>query len=474
MAVEPHEKTRVQRVAVMPFGVYSGQGGLADITDFVGEGLARRGFAVVPQDRLEKFRIKHRIRRAEFMDRAVLRMLGVELDVDALVVGHTFMTGTDVPCATVAAQMVACSGSSVVWAQSISASGDDYATVLGLGRIGTMEELLPRIVEELLDTMPYEVAITASSAPAYEFARVGFQPDVLRGGQSTRLVVELKSGFEEGRRVLAFLLDKQIELTDEGNGRFAGVLVAPMIERSYPLSIYIADAWNKLVTVDTDAVLTVDNSPPPFSVHFSGALLSPNGDGVMDRILFTPEVGESLYIRDWSVLITNDSGVAKRSEEGRGPLPESFVWHGEDDMGHTVPDGEYLCALTVTDRAGNSAVTPEERVVVDTVPPDVAVYLVETAGTRMVALAPGPADDVARWRLILHERDGRRIAGFHGMGTPPATVLVSETAAAYSLEASDSAGNRQWVELSPLMPKKPVVREGDIESPKKKVWVDDF
>lgn len=464
----------VRRVAVMPFGVYSTEGGLADVTDFVGAELTGRGFSVVPQDKLEQFRIQHRIRRAELMDYSVLRVLGVELGVDALVLGQAHLAGDEVPSATITAQMVECGGSSVVWAQSVSASGEDYATVLGLGRIGTMEELLPRLVGDLLESLPAEVFVHASSAPDFEVARAGFQPDVLRGGQPTRLVVEVRSGAEPVRQVRAYLLDREIELHAQGNGLFSGELTAPLVERSYPVRIYVTDAWNSLVNVDTDAVLTVDNSPPPLSVHFRGNLLSPNDDGVQDSILFTPEAGETLYINGWSVTITDATGFAVRTEKGRGPLPEYFVWHGEDDGGRTVTDGEYACALTVTDRAGNSAVTSGQRMVVDTVPPGVTVALVEEAGVRVVTVDPGIAGEVARWRLNLHGRDGGVLVRFRGQGAPPATVEAPEGAVAYSLEASDQAGNRQWVDVTPLQLRQPQVQELDLGPKERKVWVDDF
>ncbi|MBU1001579.1 MAG: hypothetical protein KKE73_03540 [Proteobacteria bacterium] len=473
MAVEPVGQGRVRRLAVMPFGVFADQGRLVDVTDFVGAAFANRGFSVVSQNRLEQFRVLHRIRRAEFMDRAALRVLGVELGVDALVVGQAHLAGGDVPRGTVTAQMVECGGSSVVWAGSVSASGDDYATVLGLGRIKIMEVLLQRLVEDLLNSVPGEMSVLTSSVPDFEIARAGFQPEVLRGGQPTRLVVEIKPGGEPLRQVRAYLLDREIELQAQGDGHFSGELLAPLVERSYPVRIYVTDAWNRLVTVDTDAMLTVDNSPPPLSVHFNGRLLSPNNDGVLDRILFTPEVGESLYIRSWTVRIADAADTTVRFEEGRGLLPEFFVWRGEDDEGRALPDGEYACTLTVTDRAGNSTATSVQRMVVDTTPPQVEVFLVEADGARVLTLDPGASGQVHRWSLTLFGLDGVLVE-LHGRETPPATIEAPEGAMAYSLEVWDLAGNRQRVDLSPLIPRKPQLQEMDLRPEKREVWVDDF
>ncbi|BBD07181.1 hypothetical protein [Desulfovibrio ferrophilus] len=474
MAAEPIPQGRVRRVAVMPLGMFSNQGHLIDAADYVGAGLAGRGFDVVPQDRLEQFRVDHRLRRAEFMDRSVLRVLGVELGVDALVVGQAYMTGEDIPRATVSAQLVECGDSSVVWAESVSASGDDYTTVLGLGRINDMETLLQRVVGDLLSSMPEEMLVHPSTVPDFEIARAGFKPEILRGGQRATLVVEIKPGGEPLRRIRAYLLDREIELHAQGNGHFSGELIAPMVERSYPLRIYVTDAWNKLVTVETDAVLTVDNSPPPLSFHSSDRVLSPNADGVQDQIRFTPEVGDSLHIRGWSVCVTDASGHAVRSEEGRGELPEFFVWGGQDDAGHIMPDGEYVCSLTVTDRAGNSTVASVQRLEVDTAPPRVAVSLVEVDERRMVTMTPAPLDKVSRWSLTLHRDDRSVIIEYYGRGTPPPTVQVPDRAAAYSLETWDQVGNRQWVDVSPLLPPEPEFQEMDLEPQERKVWVDDF
>lgn len=474
VAAEPSARGRVRRVAVMPMGMFADQGSLVDVADYVGAGLGRRGFEVVPQDRLERFRVTHRLRRAEFIDRAVLRVLGVELGVDALVVGQAYMTGGDIPQATVAAQLVECGDASVVWAESVSASGDDYTTVLGLGRIGNMEDLLQRIVADLLSSVPDEMFVQVSSLPDFEIARAAFKPDVLRGGQPTTLVVEVRPGDQPLRQVRAYLLDKEIDLHAMGNGHFSGELIAPMIERTYPLRVYVTDRWNKLVTVETDASLTVDNSPPALSVSFSDRFLSPNDDGVQDRVLFTPKADELLRIRDWAVRITDASGNEVRSEDGRGELPEFFMWRGQDGKGHTVPDGEYACSLMVSDSAGNSSITPVQWMVVDTSAPQVAVSLVEADALRTVVMVPGPLDTIVRWDLTLYGRDSDMVAGFHGQGTPPPSVKAPAEAVAYSLEVLDQAGNRQWVEISPLIPRQPEVQETDLRPQERKVWVDDF
>ena len=470
-------RTGIRTVAVMPFGVYASQGRPTDVTDAVSDALRARGFSVLPKGELEAYRIRRRIRRAEFMDRAALRGLGLELNVDAVVMGKADMAFDEVPSATVAAQMVECGDARMVWAGMASHSGADGALLLELGAVRDMDALLARVMADLLRTLPAEAYVNESSGPDVAVARAGFQPEVLRGGDRARLVVELRPGDEESRTVRAYLLDKEIPLRREGPGRFGGEIEAPMVERVYPLRLFVADAWSHLEAVETDAVLTVDNSPLAVSVDLRDTEISPNGDGVRDRLLFTADVGDMRGVGGWNVRILDATGRAVRTDQGHGPLPDVFTWDGMDNTGHLLADGEYFCVLALTDRAGNSAEARPGRVVVDTTAPDVSALLAPDQDGRIVVELAGEATaDVRLWELILHRADGTVMARFRGRGAPPATLeargLSGERPVAYSVEALDRAGNRQRMELVPLAVRVPVPQETDL--PEREVWINDF
>jgi len=114
------------------------------------------------------------------------------------------------------------------------------------------------------------------------------------------------------------------------------------------------------VTVDTVA-------PVVKSASASSALISPNGDGILDTASFKlASTGATL----WTVRIAAGSAAPVRSVSGTGGAIK-FTWNGRGDTGAVVPDGVYAVTLAACDVAGNCA-TKAYPVRVDTTPPTVA------------------------------------------------------------------------------------------------------
>jgi spore germination protein YaaH/flagellar hook assembly protein FlgD len=114
------------------------------------------------------------------------------------------------------------------------------------------------------------------------------------------------------------------------------------------------------VTIDTVA-------PKVASASASTTLISPNGDGVLDR---TRLAMTATGATRWSARVTDREGALVRSASGPGATA-SLTWLGTDTEGARVSDGRYTVALAGYDDAGNPAARTW-AVTVDTAGPKIA------------------------------------------------------------------------------------------------------
>jgi hypothetical protein len=112
------------------------------------------------------------------------------------------------------------------------------------------------------------------------------------------------------------------------------------------------------------AVATGDTTRPILRIHHAGTsermvrqpadervVISPDGDGVADRLLLRVRLSETSTVR---IVIRDGQGRRvfsrtrlKRAGDGR------IVWHGRAGTGRRVPDGDYRLRLVPIDPAGN-------------------------------------------------------------------------------------------------------------------------
>lgn len=477
---------KIKRAAVTPFGTFTVGDISVDMTFLISDSLIKNGFKVISQDVLENFLVKRRIRGTEFLDRPAIREMGVVLKADVLLLGSVdLLEDGENPQVAINAQMINCFDGSVVWANSVSRTGDDFATFLGLGRITSLKNLVEITVEELLSNLPSTVNFAGSSVTPIEISHAGFFPDVLRGGETTRLSIEVREVTGRLRDIKAFVLDSEINLKTEDGRWYAGTISAPAIDGVYPLKIYISDQQNRLFSIDSAATLTVHNRPPEVALSFPQRLLSPNNDGIKDYIQFFPELLKAVTLKSWQVEITNEAGSVVRSEGGFGVLPAGFVWRGENNQYKTVEDGTYFCRLLVEDKAGNRTSTAKEKIVVDRTPPEAAVFLAgENEESLTLSLEIKDISEIADLEVIVYDRTGSEEGRFEGKGNIPAALAClikknpkkvlsqeGEGQLAYSLEVRDIAGNRLRIERQPLKLLRPEVTEPE---KKRDEWVEDF
>ena len=84
---------------------------------------------------LNKFLLKERIRSTGYISKDIAGKLGEELNVKAIMVGsiNSFSIGEN-PRIGFSARLVDSSDGAILWANHAAATGEDFTTILGLGR----------------------------------------------------------------------------------------------------------------------------------------------------------------------------------------------------------------------------------------------------------------------------------------------------------------------------------------------------
>ncbi len=98
--------------------------------------------------------------------------------------------------------------------------------------------------------------------------------------------------------------------------------------------------------------------------------ISPNGDGLYEktRFIISADTGK---IKIWTLEIKNDLGVPIKTFMGNEMIPVALEWDGTDERNAVVPDGKYVCVMTIDGKY--PARSNELWVNVDTMEPFVGI-----------------------------------------------------------------------------------------------------
>ncbi|MBA3065351.1 OmpA family protein [bacterium] len=135
-------------------------------------------------------------------------------------------------------------------------------------------------------------------------------------------------------------------------------------------AFFSAHFSKKLVITSSDTVI-IDCSAPESDLKVSPEIISPDGDGKDDTMLFNISSKDMTFIARWSLEISDEKDTPVKLFEGKGAVPESVTWDGKDDYyGRVVPNGIYSAELILTDSLRNKSAPIKAKLRVH-VPPKV-------------------------------------------------------------------------------------------------------
>lgn len=165
-ADEPGTEQRVskEKIAIFDFENLSGaEDVLTHVMPAVTGLMKSKGFDLQDEESLNDFLIKERVRTTGYISRELALKMEKELNVTAVLLGtiYTFSMGSN-PQLGLSARLVDSSTGEILWSEYASATGDDFTSLLGLGTLHSMEELLPVVMDRVFASFSIEPPLKVS------------------------------------------------------------------------------------------------------------------------------------------------------------------------------------------------------------------------------------------------------------------------------------------------------------------------
>lgn len=188
---------------------------------------------------------------------------------------------------------------------------------------------------------------------------------------------------------------------------------------------------NGFVSTDISPLFTVDITPPLASVRAGYEAFSPNNDGVQDEMPVTQSGSNEVLWRGEVRNAAAPQAAPVRVLRFAGTPPPAIRWDGHTDAGALAPDGQYVYALSATDRAGNFAAAETQAFTLSTA--DTSILLTTDLrafspnGDRVkdtVNLVPQIKSraGIASWQAEVLDAQGAAVRAFSGGATVPQNI----------------------------------------------------
>lgn len=477
----------ITKIAVLPFDNLSDEHLPLNFTQIFHNYLKQERFEVIPQDVVEQFFIRRRIRRISLINGTIAQELRRTLEADVFIIGSiNALAGGGNPQIDMSVQMVDTIDSSTIWMNSVSFSGDDFGTFFGIGKIRSLERLVEIAIKDLVRDVPKvfekKKAKQINMVP-FEIVRASFYPKVVEGERPVELMIEVRGIAGRPTYMHAIVQDKSIPLIQDGERWYRGSFTSPRFEGSYILKLYAIGKLNKVFFFDALASLSVDNTPPLVSMISRGTLISPNNDGVNDYTIFFPRLLTADTLQAWIFEIRDKDGKLIRSDEGGDELPKGLIWRGENNTSQPVHDGTYFAQLLVKDQAGHEAATDKAMIMVDRSLPEVKIIPCKISKDMVTFhVESKDASKIVGWSITIYDHSDEVVGAFSGKQDLPSILYCAikkspnkKDTLTYSLEIRDAAGNMLTVEKEPVKLQTP--KGAPLKTPgnkKEEQWLEDF
>ncbi len=163
------------RVALLPFeNLTDDKAALRHVMPFLIGRLEERGLEVVDEDNLSSLLCKERVRATGYVSKELARKIREEFGVETVLAGAIISFSTqETPRFGILARLINSSDGRILWAGFASATGDDFITILGLGKLQTIFGLIPKVTDMLFANFSIE-GLQRKAEPSYKIAVMPF------------------------------------------------------------------------------------------------------------------------------------------------------------------------------------------------------------------------------------------------------------------------------------------------------------
>jgi TolB-like protein len=442
------------KVAILPFKNFSEYPGIfeAKLLPEIINCLKVAGYEIVPYKDTYNFLLTHRLRAVGSVSRATARRIGKIFGAHFILVGtiNFFQEESDNPVFGLSMRFVQAGDGNIYWAKDISFSGEDFAGLLGLGKVSKMERLLARIFRSDLPIIPQVSSPPPlQPLPPFELDRLVFNK-YSRGKERVNTFVSFIPIDAEPSLVKVIFRDKEIKMKKDEEGIFSAEIVTPQAEGFYPFFFHCYLGKERWAIIPGEGIW-IDNQPPDIELSLQAPFISPNGDGILDYATFNIIDKSPGPIREWKFIITDIHKKPLLSHHQRGVPPDQFFWRGIDEEGMPLADGNYYVQMQAQDLAGNQGESQFLSLSLDTKNPELTLEgtIEESLGVRNITFRITCKDQspIKDWSIELLDREGKSLGYQDGIGLPPPQIKwekipLEVKEVSYILKVIDMAGNK--------------------------------
>lgn len=218
----------------------------------------------------------------------------------------------------------------------------------------------------------------------------------------------------------------------------------PALDGEYDFVLTGTDMAGNTVVEKTQNHFALDTSKTEVMLASSDLIISPNGDGVQDFIIFTPVVKENVNVAKYNFEIKNNAGKTVYSMSGTGKVPATIKWEGKDVASKYVADGKYNASLSIESTNGSLAKVEVPGIIIDTVAPSVDL------STEYTLISPdndGNKDELVintkscsaedLWHVTVVDKNGKTV-----FQQDYNKYIGGSANSSFKWDASDSTGNK--------------------------------
>lgn len=133
----------------------------------------------------------------------------------------------------------------------------------------------------------------------------------------------------------------------------------------------IDKAGNKIVKHIKD--ITISSTILPVKVTGRPQAFSPNGDYILDKIFFYPEIKKTSLFEKWQLSIFDKSRNMIKKFKGKRHIPSQILYNGKNSYGRSLSDGNYFYTIKGFYKDGNQPISLKKEFRVDTTPPEIDI-----------------------------------------------------------------------------------------------------
>ncbi len=208
-----------------------------------------------------------------------------------------------------------------------------------------------------------------------------------------------------------------------------------------------------VVTVDG---IVIDTVTRRLEIDLAMPAFSPNGDGVLDEMVFPVAIDVGGSLVDWNAEVRDAEARVKRTLSGPAPVPQPLRFDGRNDEGAVIAEGDYTLVLSARYANGSTRVVSSPPFRLDVTPPDAFARLhYETIspdgdGVRDVLLVTQETSGDGSWLVSITDERGEPVwserasigsVTFRWDGRDSLGRRVADGRFTYELSGRDGAGN---------------------------------